>query len=408
MKYEDFVNLNYKPSKNDLICEFFIEPASNSTLKRAGGAVAAESSIGTWIEVKTEKPYVKKLAAKVFEIKKNKIKIAYPLELFELGNMPNILSSIAGNIFGMREVKNLKLLDVWFPEKIVKSFKGPRYGIKGIRKILRIKNRPLLGTIIKPKLGLKTIDHAKVAYEAWIGGCDIVKDDENLSSQSFNKFKKRLEKTFKAKKKAEKESGKKKVYMINISAETKEMLKRAKFVEDYGNEYAMVDIITVGWASLQTLRNKEFNLILHAHRAGHAVFTRNPKHGIAMKVIAKIARIIGVDQLHVGTIVGKMFEGRKEVMNNTQALKENLFGIKKVMPVASGGLNPCHVPRLIKFFGKDFVIQMGGGIHGHPLGTLAGAKAAIQAIECTIDNISLKEYAKTHKELKIALKKWKI
>jgi ribulose-bisphosphate carboxylase large chain len=347
------------------------------------------------------------LAATVFEIKGNNVKIAYPVELFERGNMSNILSSIAGNVFGMRNLKNLRLNDVHFPSKLIKSFKGPKYGIQGIRKLLRISKRPLLGTIVKPKLGLKTEDHVKVAYEAWVGGCDIVKDDENLSSQSFNQFEKRLEKTFKAKEKAEKETGEKKVYMINVTAETNEMLRRAKLVENIGNEYIMVDIITIGWSALQTLRNQDFDLVLHAHRAGHAAFTKNPKHGISMKVIAKLTRIVGLDQLHVGTVVGKMFETKKEVLENCKALKEKINGIKPVMPVASGGLHPGHVPELIKIFGNNVVMQMGGGIHSHPEGTKAGAKAARQALEATLQDIELKEYAKTHRELKLVLEKWK-
>jgi len=97
--------------------------------------------------------------------------------------MPNILSSVAGNVFGLRALKNLRLSDIHLPTKLVRSFKGPKYGVNGIRKLLKIQDRPLVGTIIKPKLGLNTKDHAEVAYEAWVGGCDIVKDDENLSSQ---------------------------------------------------------------------------------------------------------------------------------------------------------------------------------------------------------------------------------
>ena len=112
---------------------------------------------------------MKKLGAKVFSIKGNHVKIAYPSELFEKGNAPNILSSIAGNIFGMKIVKNLRLEDIKIPDEILNSFSGPKYGIDGIRKIMRIYDRPLIGTIIKPKLGLKTKDHAKVAYEAWTG-----------------------------------------------------------------------------------------------------------------------------------------------------------------------------------------------------------------------------------------------
>jgi len=403
MKYEDYVQLEYRPRKDDVVCEFFVEPIGID-IKKASGGIASESSVGTWIETKTTKPYVERLSAKVFEIKGNDIKIAYPIELFEPGNMPNILSSVAGNVFGLKDLKNLRLNDIHLPEKILRSFKGPKYGIQGIRKLLKIPKRPLLGTIVKPKLGLKTEDHAKVAYDAWIGGCDIVKDDENLSSQSFNKFENRLEKTFKAKEKAERETGEKKIYMINITAETEEMVRRAKLVEDCGNEYAMVDIITAGWAALQTLRNKDFDIVLHAHRAGHATFTKNPKHGISMKVISRIARIIGMDQLHVGTAVGKMYETKKEVLENCRALKEDMYGLKQVMPVASGGLQPKQIPELIKIFAGDVVVQMGGGIHS--LGTLTGAKAARQAIDAVMHNVSLKEYAKTHKELNIALKKW--
>lgn len=403
MKYIDYVNLQYEPEKDDLVCDFFVETEGIS-LKEAAGGIAAESSIGTWTETTTTKDYVEKLAAKVFEIEKNNIKIAYPIELFEPGNMPNTLSSIAGNIFGLRDLKNLRLNDIHFPEKLLKSFKGPKYGIEGIRKILKVKKRPLIGTIVKPKLGLKTEDHAKVAYEAWVGGCDIVKDDENLASQKFNQFEKRLKKTVKAKEKAERETGEKKIYMINITAETVEMLRRAKMVEDYGNEYAMVDIITLGWAALQTLRNKDFDLVLHAHRAGHATFTKNPKHGISMKTIARIARIVGLDQLHVGTAVGKMYETKEEVLENCKALKEKMWKFKQVMPVASGGLQPGHIPELMKIFGNDFIAQLGGGIHS--LQTRVGAAAVRQSLEATLQHIQLKEYAKKHEELRMALKKW--
>ena len=406
MKYIDYVDLGYKPSSNDLICDFFLEPLGVS-LKEAGGAVAAESSIGTWTETKTTKSYIERLAATVFEIKGNQIKIAYPLELFEPGNMSNILSSIAGNVFGMKSLKNLRLNDIHFPENLLRSFKGPKFGIPGIRKILKVKKRPLIGTIIKPKLGLTTEDHARVAYEAWVGGVDIVKDDENLSNQTFNKFEDRLNKTFEMKEKAEKETGEKKIYMINVTAETEEMLRRAKLAQDCGNEYVMVDIITLGWSALQTLRNKDFKLVLHAHRAGHAAFTKNPKHGISMKVIAKLTRIIGLDQLHIGTAVGKMFETEKEVEENCKALKEKMWRFKQVMPVASGGLHSGLVPRIIEIFGNDVVIQAGGGIHGHGLGTKAGARAMRQALDAAMKNILLEEYAKNHIELKKSLEEWK-
>ena len=177
-----------------------------------------------------------------------------------------------------------------------------------------------------------------MAYDAWSGGCDIVKDDENLSSQKFNPFEERLTQTLEARDKAEEETGERKVYMINITAETNLMLKRAEDGLAQGGEYVMVDILTCGWSALQTLRDQNLKLVIHAHRAGHAAFTKNQQHGIAMRPIATVARIIGVDQLHVGTVVGKMSETKEEVLQNIDACKSEMGGLKPVLPVASGGL----------------------------------------------------------------------
>ncbi|RLF58014.1 MAG: type III ribulose-bisphosphate carboxylase [Thermoplasmata archaeon] len=397
-----YIDLEYEPTENDLICEFYVEP-NKIPMEKACMHIAAESSVGTWTEI----PGIRKeIVPKVFYISGNIAKIAYPSELFEGGNAPQILSSIAGNIFGMAAIKNLRLNDIYFPKKIVKSFKGPRYGISGVREILKVKKRPLIGTIVKPKLGLNEKEHAKVAYEAWIGGVDLVKDDENLTSMSFNKFEKRIEETLKLRDKAESETGERKAYIPNITAETKEMLKRAKLVEELDGEYVMVDILTLGFSAFQTLRN-ECKLAIHAHRAMHASFTRNKKHGISMVVIAKISRLIGADQLHIGTFgVGKMLGDREEELKCREALTRELFGLNEVFPVCSGGLHPASVEALIKIAGLDIIIQAGGGIHGHPLGSKAGARAMRQAIEAVLQGKEIKEYAKKHKELKEALKKW--
>ena len=169
----------------------------------------------------------------------------------------------------------------------------------------------------------------------------------------------------------------------------------------------MVDILTCGWSALQTLRNQNFKLVLHAHRAGHAAFTKNQLHGIAMRPIARVARIIGVDQLHVGTVVGKMSETKAEVLENIDACKGELGDLRPVLPVASGGLYPALVPALLQTFGNDVVLQAGGGIHGHPEGTIAGAKAMRQAVDATLGGKTLEDYAKAHKELSLALKHWK-
>ncbi|UCH57255.1 MAG: type III ribulose-bisphosphate carboxylase [Candidatus Bathyarchaeota archaeon] len=405
MRYIDFVHLGYDPSEEDLICEFHVKPLG-ITIEEAAGGVAAESSIGTWTELTTEKPYVRELQARVFSIEGNEIKVAYPIGLFEAGNMPNVLSSVAGNVFGLEDIRRLRLEDIHLPSKLVDSFPGPKHGVEGVRRLLMVKGRPLVGTIIKPKLGLRTPDHAEVAHQAWVGGCDVVKDDENLSGQGFNSFEERVVQTLERRDLAEEETGERKAYMVNVTAETEEMVERAEFVEAQGGRYMMVDIITCGFSALQTLRKKGLDLVIHAHRAGHAAFTRLPDHGISMRVVAKLARILGVDQLHVGAVVGKMSETREEVEANIDALVGRMHGLKRVLPVASGGLHPGLVPELIEIFGSDFAMQAGGGIHGHPSGTEAGAKAMRQAVEAVLEGVGLEDYAEDHRELSQALRTW--
>jgi len=421
----EYIDLNYTPSKDDVIVEFYVEP-NKVSFERACNEVAGESSIGTWTEVGTmNKRIWRDLRPKIYYINKKEklVRIAYPLDLFEPGNIPQLLSSVGGNVFGMKIVKNLRLVDIKLPENYIKFFEGPKFGIVGIRKLFRISKRPLLGTIVKPKLGLNETEHARSAYEAWVGGIDIVKDDENLTNMKFNHFEKRVIETLKMRDLAEKKTGEGKFYMPNITAKTKEMLRRARFVKDQGCEYAMVDIITVGWSALQTLReeNNELNLILHAHRAGHAAFTKNPKHGISMLVIAKLARLIGVDQIHIGTAnVGKMVgdettEIEEEIeskfvteLKGGHTLEQFWYHIKPVFAVASGGLHPGNIGKLLKKMGNNIIIQAGGGVHGHPKGSLAGAKAMRQALEAYMKGIDIEEYAEKHTELAEAIKKWGI
>jgi len=412
-----FIDQSYKPTRNDLICLFKVTP-NEMSFNEAVNNVALESSVGTWTPVSSNKKYVNKLGAKVYAISGDYAKIAYPQELFEEGSVPNILSSIAGNVFGMKCIKGLRLEDIKIPSKLLKSFPGPRYGIEGYRKILKVKGRPLVGTIVKPKLGLKTKDHAKVAYDSWIGGCDLVKDDENLSSQKFNPFDKRAAQTLEMCDKAAEETGEKKGYLINVTAESMDMLKRADLAKELGGKFVMHDIITAGFASLQTLR-ENCTLGIHAHRAMHGAFTENPNHGISMMTVADFARIAGVDSLHIGTGIGKMKGGKEEVREideemelrivskTKHRLEQNWGDIKPVMSVCSGGIYPGHVPYLMKNFGKDIIIQAGGGIHGHPGGTQAGATAFRQAVDAVMKGETLEHYSRSHKELMDAREYWK-
>lgn len=420
-KYDSFVNLKYKPKATDIVCQFYVKPAKGFNLKEAASMVAGESSVGTWTDVGTMNPSIgKKLSPTVYYVdsRKNRVRIAYPIDLFELGNLPEILSSIGGNIYGMKSVDGLFWEDVNIPKVMLDSFSGPQFGIKGIRDYLGVKNRPLVGTIVKPKVGLTSDEHAKVAYDSWLGGCDIVKDDENLTSQKFNPFEERFLKTIKLLKKAERETGEKKVYLINCTAEVEEMKRRIKFVEKHGGNYIMLDILTLGWAGLQTARNFT-KLPIHAHRAGHAMFDRDKtSFGMSMEVIAQFSRMIGVDTLHIGTAYGKMAGGADEVLHiemdmehkftkeTKEYLSQKWYKVKPVFGVASGGVYPGIVDKIMNFMGKDVVLQAGGGVHGHPDGSESGARAMRQAVEATLKKKTLKQYAKDHEELRKALEVW--
>lgn len=417
--YDEFVDLNYSPGKNDIVCLYYFEPAKGITEKEAIGRIASESSAGTWTTLHDLPERVEKIKARAFELNGKYVKIAYPIDLWEPGNAPQLLSGIAGNIFGMKALRNLRLIDASLPEKYVKSFRGPNLGIEGIRSLLKIKERPITGAVPKPKIGFSAAEHADVAYETWMGGFDLVKDDENLTSTSFNRFEDRVSRMAKLRDKAENETGEQKDALLNITGETREMIRKAKLLYDSGWRFAMIDVVTCGTASVQTLRDEcgDLGIAIHAHRAMHAAFDRNPRHGLTMYFLAKLMRLIGVDEIHSGTAIGKLVGSKKEVIQIANVLRDSEIPaldmlsqdwgtIKPVLPVSSGGLHPGLIPYVMSILGNDCTLLVSGGIHGHPEGTRAGAKAVMQAIEAAMEGVDLDDSAKKNRELKQALIKW--
>jgi len=419
--YDQFVDLEYAPDRSEIIVLFYFEPPAGMSKKESAGRIASESSTGTWTTLSKLPPRMKGLQATAFEMDGNFLKVAYPLDLWERGNASQLLSGIAGNIFGMKGVENLRLIDATLPDKYVSGFKGPNYSMKGIRRMMKVNGRPLTGAVPKPKIGFSALEHAKVGYETWMGGFDFVKDDENLSSLPFNRFDKRVELLARYRDKAEARTGDVKDAYVNITAEVEEMKRRADLLHENGFRYAMVDVVIVGYAGVQTIREhlRDLGMAIHAHRAMHAAFDRNPKHGMTMQFIAKMMRLIGVNQIHTGTAVGKLVGDRAEVTALADVLREkvvketgkillpqNWGSIKTAFPVASGGLHPGLVPDVLDIYGNELVLLVSGGIHGHPWGTRAGAKATIQAIEAHNEGITLEEKAMGSLELAQALEKW--
>ena len=430
--YPLFIKKDYIPDpEKDVIVAFRVKPAKGFTVEDAAGAVAAESSVGTWTTLYEwyDQGRINKLMGKAYFFKdlgdgSYLVRIAYPVELFEEGNMPGFLASVAGNIFGMKRADGLRIEDIYLPQEFLKHFKGPSKGIPGVREIFKIYDRPIVGTVPKPKVGYTPGEVEKLAYEILTGGMDYIKDDENLTNPSYCKFEERAKAIMKVIDKVESETGERKVWFANITSDVREMEKRLKLVADYGNPYVMVDVVTAGWASLTYIRDlaEEHGVAIHAHRAMHSAFTRNPYHGISMYVLAKLYRIIGVDQIHIGTPgVGKLEAKAINVIRYASILREEYFKpdpddefhleqkmyhIKPAFPVSSGGLHPGTLPDVVRALGKDTVIQVGGGVIGHPEGPKAGAMAVRQALDAIAQGIPLDEYAETHKELRRALEKW--
>lgn len=419
--YSEFVDSSYKPHNDELIAMFYFEPAKSVSVNEAIGRIASESSTGTWTTLFKMPERMKKLKAHAYHHDGNIVKVAYPLELWELGNAPQLLSGIGGNIFGMKALENLRLLDIHFPKKYLKSFSGPRHGMHGIRKMMNVYKRPMLGAVPKPKIGFSDVEHAEIGFETWMGGFDFVKDDENLTSTKFNNFDKRVKMLAKLRDKAERATGDNKDAYINITSETEQMKKRAELLHNYGFKHAMIDVVVSGYSAVQTMRNVlgDYGMAIHAHRAMHAMFDKNPKHGMTMYMLAKLMRMIGVDQIHAGTAVGKLVGTAEEVRNVSDTLREKIVsekhnlrfaqdwhGLKQAFPVTSGGVHPGLIPELMKLFGDECVMLVSGGIHGHPKGTRAGAMAARQAIDAVHEGESLLEHAKYNRELREALQKW--
>jgi len=396
----------------DVIAVYYFRPDENTNPEYAAQAISDEETTGTWTDISTRLDYVRRLDGHV-EMLESYLdgyitKIRYPAEIFDKGNIPQYLSVVAGNLFGLGRLRSVRLLDVEFPRSLC-NFSGPQFGMEGVRKLIGTEKsgRPHVGTIIKPKVGLTPKDTAHVAYEAAVGGVDFIKDDETLTNQDFCPMKDRVEEVMAGLDKAMSETGRKILYAVNISDRADKIVERAEEALECGANTLMIDVITCGFSAIEALSElKSIKVPLHIHRTMHGAMTRNPEHGIAMRPIAKLVRMAGGDQLHTGTVSGKMGHDPSEVITDNKILTGPMYTFKPVFPVSSGGLHPGKVRAELESLGTDIVLQAGGGIHGHPDGTRSGASAMRQAVDAYMEGSLPEEYAKDHIELRRALEKW--
>ena len=435
---------DYVPKDTDIIACFRITPQDGVDPIEAAAAVAGESSTATWTVVWTDRLTASEnYRAKAFKVDQVPnaegqyfAYIAYDLDLFENGSIANLTASIIGNVFGFKPLKGLRLEDMRLPVAYLKTFHGPATGIVVERERLDKFGRPLLGATVKPKLGLSGRNYGRVVYEALKGGLDFTKDDENINSQPFMDWRERFLYCMEAVNKAQAATGEVKGTYLNVTAATMEdMYERAEFAKDLGSNIVMIDLV-IGWTAMQSMSNwaRKNNMILHLHRAGHSTYTRQKSHGVSFRVIAKWARLAGVDHVHAGTVVGKLegdpatTKGYYDICRDEftpKKLENGIFfdqpwaSLNKMMPVASGGIHCGQMHQLLDLLGDDTILQFGGGTIGHPMGIAAGATANRVALECMVlarnegrDIVNegpdiLNEAAKSCSPLKAALDTWK-
>ncbi|MEA3134979.1 MAG: ribulose-bisphosphate carboxylase large chain [Gammaproteobacteria bacterium] len=400
---------DYDPKETDVIAVFRISPQDGVDPIEAAAAVAGESSTATWTVVWTDRlTACDAYRAKAFRVDpvpgapgQYFSYIAYDIDLFEEGSIANLTASIIGNVFGFKPLKALRLEDMRIPVAYLKTFQGPPTGIVVERERLDKFGRPLLGATTKPKLGLSSKNYGRVVYEALKGGLDFVKDDENINSQPFMHWRDRFLYCMEAVNKASAATGEVKGHYLNVTAATMEdMYERADFAKQLGSCIVMIDLV-IGYTAIQSMAKwaRRNDMILHLHRAGHGTYTRQKAHGVSFRVIAKWMRMAGVDHIHAGTVVGKL-EGDPNVIKGIYSIcrdsftKQNLehgvffdqdwAGLRKLMPVASGGIHAGQMHQLITYLGEDVVLQFGGGTIGHPDGIQAGATANRVALEVMI------------------------
>ncbi len=435
---------DYEPEETDVLAAFRITPQDEVDPEEAGAAVAGESSTATWTVVWTDRltahdNYQGKCYRIVPVPGSNPPQyiayIAYGLDLFEEGSIPNMSSSIIGNVFGFKALKALRLEDLRIPTQYLKTFQGPPHGIIQEREMLNKYGRPLLGATVKPKLGLSPRNYGRIVYEALRGGLDFTKDDENMNSQPFNRWRERYLYSMEAVNRAMETTGEVKGHYLNVTAATMEqMYERAEFAKELGSVIIMIDL-TIGFTAMGSMSKwaRDNSMILHLHRAAHSTYTRQKNHGVNFRVIAKWARMIGVDHIHAGTVVGKLEGDPNAVAGYYDTCREDFqpqdltkgiyfdqdwIHLPAVMPVASGGIHAGQMHQLLHYLGEDVVLQFGGGTIGHPMGIAAGATANRVGVEAMIQARNegrdyLKEgpdilarAARHCKELKAALDVW--
>ena len=409
-----------------ILVAYRMRPKAGVGYLEAAAHFAAESSTGTNVDVSTTDDFTRSLDAIVYRADEAAadLRIAFPLELFDRNlsdghfMLVSFLTLCVGNNQGMADIEYAKMIDFHVPEPVIRLFDGPA---RGIADLWRALGRPfedggfIVGTIVKPKLGLRPEPFAEAAYRFWLGG-DFIKNDEPQGNQVYAPLKRTLPLVHDALRRAEDETGQAKLFSLNISADDHdEMCARADFaLETFGPDANKLSFLVDGYVGgpgmVTTVRRRYPNQFLHYHRAGHgAVTSASSNRGYTAFVLGKMSRLQGASGIHVGTMgFGKM-EGDNEDRHNAYMIEraacqgpvyyQDWHGMKPTVPIVSGGLNALRLPALFANLGHGNIISTaGGGVYGHLDSPAAGARSLRQAYECWKAGADPVEWAREHRD----------
>ena len=330
--------------------------------------------------------------------------LSWPLD--NLGpSLPNLITTIAGNLFELQPLSGIRLKDLRLPSAFSTNYAGPKFGCEGTRKLMGIYGRPLIGTIIKPSVGLSAKETGMLVSQLCAGGIDFIKDDELQANGPSCPFEDRVIEVMRAVNNAADKMGHKVMVAFNLTGEIDEMRRRHDFVHEQGGTCVMVNLMAAGMAGMIALGHHT-NLPIHAHRAGWGALTREPMLGWSYPAWSKLWRLAGADHMHVSGLDNKFTEPNESVIESARSLNDPLFSHAPMsaLPVFSSGQTVRQAAATLEAVGSsNLLVAAGGGIVAHPSGVAAGVKAMRQAYDAAMQKIDIAEYAEDYPELAAAL-----
>ena len=408
-----------------IFATYFIE--TPLALEKAAAALAGEQSSGTFVAVPGETEELKqRFAAQVEKItpietvsepalpggrnsggkfQRAEIIISWPLE--NMGwNLPALVSTIQGNLYELSQFSGLKLMDLELPPSFTRSFRGPKFGIAGCRQLTQVRDRPLIGTIIKPSIGLTPLQTAELVKTLAEAGIDFIKDDELMADPPHSPFNDRVDAVMRVLNAHADRTGKKVMYAFNISDELDAMQQHYEKVVRSGGTCAMISLNSVGLAGVKKICDLGV-LAIHGHRNGWGMMNRHPLLGIEFPAYQKLWRLAGVDQIHVNGIANKFWESDDSVVRSIESCLKPLLGGMSVLPVVSSGQwggQACETYRRTNTV--DLLYMAGGGIMAHPDGPAAGVRSLQKWWEAAVEGLAQEQAARKYPELEKSVEKF--